>query len=134
MCHTSTSFSTPSFPLSFTQSIPLSGVDAPKDLISKLLVVDPAKRITVQEALTHDFFQILVRLEALCLHQCHAAFPLSLFYISLLYSVFSSVCSQFELLSLFLTHLVPLLSPSCTSLLSCFNLVPHSLAPQPCLT
>ncbi|XP_045623206.1 phosphorylase b kinase gamma catalytic chain, skeletal muscle/heart isoform isoform X3 [Procambarus clarkii] len=33
--------------------------DTPKDLISKLLVVDPAKRITVQEALTHDFFQIL---------------------------------------------------------------------------
>ncbi|XP_071547467.1 phosphorylase b kinase gamma catalytic chain, skeletal muscle/heart isoform isoform X3 [Panulirus ornatus] len=33
--------------------------DAPKDLISKLLVVDPAKRITVQEALSHDFFQIL---------------------------------------------------------------------------
>lgn len=34
--------------------------DTPKDLISKLLVVDPAQRITVQEALTHDFFQILV--------------------------------------------------------------------------
>ncbi|XP_042204331.1 phosphorylase b kinase gamma catalytic chain, skeletal muscle/heart isoform-like isoform X3 [Homarus americanus] len=33
--------------------------DAPKDLISRLLVVDPGKRITVQEALTHDFFQIL---------------------------------------------------------------------------
>lgn len=33
--------------------------DAPKDLISKLLVLDPARRITVQEALTHDFFQIL---------------------------------------------------------------------------
>ncbi|XP_066954875.1 phosphorylase b kinase gamma catalytic chain, liver/testis isoform isoform X3 [Macrobrachium rosenbergii] len=33
--------------------------DSPKDLISKLLVVDPAKRITVQQALNHDFFQIL---------------------------------------------------------------------------
>lgn len=33
--------------------------DTPKDLISKLLVVDPSKRITVQEALAHDFFQIL---------------------------------------------------------------------------
>ncbi|KAK4304069.1 hypothetical protein Pmani_023966 [Petrolisthes manimaculis] len=33
--------------------------DTPKDLISKLLVVDPTKRITVQEALTHDFFQIM---------------------------------------------------------------------------
>ncbi|XP_037785837.1 phosphorylase b kinase gamma catalytic chain, skeletal muscle/heart isoform-like [Penaeus monodon] len=33
--------------------------DAPKDLISKLLVVEPSKRITVQEALAHDFFQIL---------------------------------------------------------------------------
>ncbi|XP_042871538.1 phosphorylase b kinase gamma catalytic chain, skeletal muscle/heart isoform-like isoform X1 [Penaeus japonicus] len=33
--------------------------DAPKDLISKLLVVDPSKRINVQEALAHDFFQIM---------------------------------------------------------------------------
>ncbi|XP_047493494.1 phosphorylase b kinase gamma catalytic chain, skeletal muscle/heart isoform-like [Penaeus chinensis] len=33
--------------------------DAPKDLISKLLVVEPSKRITVTEALAHDFFQIL---------------------------------------------------------------------------
>ncbi|KAK7020758.1 Phosphorylase b kinase gamma catalytic chain, skeletal muscle/heart isoform, partial [Halocaridina rubra] len=33
--------------------------DSPKDLISKLLVVDPVKRINVQEALNHDFFQIL---------------------------------------------------------------------------
>ncbi|KAK8405037.1 hypothetical protein O3P69_001545 [Scylla paramamosain] len=33
--------------------------DTPKDLISKLLVVEPAQRISVQEALTHDFFQIL---------------------------------------------------------------------------
>ncbi|CAL4058929.1 unnamed protein product, partial [Meganyctiphanes norvegica] len=33
--------------------------DAPKDLISKLLVVDPAKRYTVQEALCHNFFQIM---------------------------------------------------------------------------
>ncbi|XP_069991341.1 phosphorylase b kinase gamma catalytic chain, skeletal muscle/heart isoform isoform X2 [Penaeus vannamei] len=33
--------------------------DTPKDLISKLLVVEPSKRITVQEALAHDFFQIL---------------------------------------------------------------------------
>ncbi|KAG0722416.1 Phosphorylase b kinase gamma catalytic chain, liver/testis isoform [Chionoecetes opilio] len=34
--------------------------DTPKDLISKLLVVDPARRVTVQQALTHDFFQILL--------------------------------------------------------------------------
>ncbi|XP_050689062.1 phosphorylase b kinase gamma catalytic chain, skeletal muscle/heart isoform-like isoform X1 [Eriocheir sinensis] len=33
--------------------------DSPKDLISKLLVVDPSRRITVQQALTHDFFQIM---------------------------------------------------------------------------
>ncbi|RXG70114.1 Phosphorylase b kinase gamma catalytic chain, skeletal muscle/heart isoform [Armadillidium vulgare] len=33
--------------------------DTPKDLISKLLVTDPSKRITVKEALKHEFFQIL---------------------------------------------------------------------------
>lgn len=33
--------------------------DAPKDLISKLLVVDPKKRFTVDEALKHEFFQVL---------------------------------------------------------------------------
>lgn len=30
--------------------------DAPKDLIRRLLVVDPARRITVREALQHPFF------------------------------------------------------------------------------
>uniref|UniRef100_A0A4D5R904 phosphorylase kinase n=1 Tax=Scolopendra viridis TaxID=118503 RepID=A0A4D5R904_SCOVI len=33
--------------------------DAPKDLISKLLTVDPSKRITIADALKHEFFQIL---------------------------------------------------------------------------
>ncbi|EFX65772.1 phosphorylase b kinase gamma catalytic chain, skeletal muscle/heart isoform-like isoform X2 [Daphnia pulex] len=33
--------------------------DAPKDLISKLLVVDPKRRLTVDEALKHEFFQVL---------------------------------------------------------------------------
>lgn len=33
--------------------------DAPKDLISKLLVVDPKKRFSVDEALQHEFFQVL---------------------------------------------------------------------------
>lgn len=35
--------------------------EAPKDLISKLLVVDPKRRYTVDEALKHEFFQVLVR-------------------------------------------------------------------------
>ena len=35
-------------------------IDAPKDLISKLLVVDPKKRVTVDQALQHEFFQVLV--------------------------------------------------------------------------
>jgi len=34
--------------------------DTPKDLISKLLIVDPKKRYTVDDALNHEFFQILV--------------------------------------------------------------------------
>ena len=34
--------------------------DAPKDLIAKLLVVDPLKRLTVDEALKHEFFQVIV--------------------------------------------------------------------------
>jgi len=33
--------------------------DSPKDLISKLLTVEPKKRFTVDEALQHEFFQIL---------------------------------------------------------------------------
>ncbi|XP_046656521.1 phosphorylase b kinase gamma catalytic chain, skeletal muscle/heart isoform-like isoform X2 [Daphnia pulicaria] len=33
--------------------------EAPKDLISKLLVVDPKRRLTVDEALKHEFFQVL---------------------------------------------------------------------------
>jgi len=33
--------------------------DAPKDLISKLLIVDPKKRYTVDDALSHEFFQVL---------------------------------------------------------------------------
>lgn len=34
--------------------------EPPKDLIRKLLVVDPKKRITIEEALNHPFFQLLV--------------------------------------------------------------------------
>lgn len=37
--------------------------DSPKDLISKLLVVDPLRRIAVREALQHEFFQILTHHE-----------------------------------------------------------------------
>ncbi|KAK2714842.1 phosphorylase b kinase gamma catalytic chain, skeletal muscle/heart isoform-like isoform X2 [Artemia franciscana] len=33
--------------------------DVPKDLISKLLVTDPARRYTVDDALRHEFFQVL---------------------------------------------------------------------------
>lgn len=33
--------------------------EAPKDLISKLLVVDPKRRFTIEQALQHDFFQVL---------------------------------------------------------------------------
>jgi len=35
--------------------------EPPKDLIRKLLVVDPKKRITINEALQHPFFQMMVR-------------------------------------------------------------------------
>ena len=49
-------------------------IDTPKDLISKLLVVDPAKRFTVQQALNHDFFQVLVSI----LHLYFMAFTLFL--------------------------------------------------------
>src|SRR5438477_21286 len=34
-------------------------VEAPKDLIRKLLVVDPSRRLSVKEALEHEFFQNL---------------------------------------------------------------------------
>lgn len=34
--------------------------EPPKDLIRKLLVVEPEKRITIQEALNHSFFQVMV--------------------------------------------------------------------------
>lgn len=36
--------------------------EAPKDLIRRLLVVDPVKRITIDEALNHSFFQTVVGL------------------------------------------------------------------------
>lgn len=35
-------------------------LDAPKDLITKLLVVDPKQRITIEGALNHPFFQTVV--------------------------------------------------------------------------
>lgn len=41
--------------------------DAPKDLISKLLVVDPAKRISIKDALEHPFFHTVVSLNYLIL-------------------------------------------------------------------
>ncbi|XP_071448536.1 phosphorylase b kinase gamma catalytic chain, skeletal muscle/heart isoform isoform X1 [Hetaerina americana] len=34
--------------------------EAPKDLIQKLLVVEPRKRITIEDALAHPFFQIML--------------------------------------------------------------------------
>lgn len=34
--------------------------EAPKDLIRKLLVVDPKKRISIKEALDHCFFHTVV--------------------------------------------------------------------------
>lgn len=34
--------------------------DAPKDLIRKLLVVEPLKRISIREALDHPFFHTVV--------------------------------------------------------------------------
>lgn len=34
--------------------------EAPKDLIRKLLVVDPKKRISIKEALEHSFFHTVV--------------------------------------------------------------------------
>lgn len=34
--------------------------EAPKDLIRKLLVVDPRKRISIKEALEHSFFHTVV--------------------------------------------------------------------------
>ncbi|ENN71858.1 hypothetical protein YQE_11473, partial [Dendroctonus ponderosae] len=39
--------------------------ESPKDLIRKLLVVDPKQRIGIKEALTHEFFQA-VKLETVC--------------------------------------------------------------------
>lgn len=35
-------------------------LDAPKDLIRKLLVVDPKQRISIKDALSHPFFQAVV--------------------------------------------------------------------------
>lgn len=35
-------------------------VETPKDLIRKLLVVEASQRITVKEALQHEFFQVVV--------------------------------------------------------------------------
>lgn len=34
--------------------------EPPKDLIRRLLVVDPLKRITIDDALNHPFFQTVV--------------------------------------------------------------------------
>lgn len=36
-------------------------IDSPKDLIRKLLVLDPNDRLTVNEALEHPFFNVKVR-------------------------------------------------------------------------
>jgi serine/threonine protein kinase len=35
-------------------------IDSPKDLIRKLLVLDPSDRLTVNEALEHPFFNVKV--------------------------------------------------------------------------
>lgn len=47
--------------------------EAPKDLISKLLVVDPKRRFTIEQALQHDFFQVLVRSFIVALVELHSA-------------------------------------------------------------
>lgn len=52
------------------QSSYLVDTDAPKDLISKLLVVDPKRRFTVEDALKHEFFQVLVSRRLLFLLSC----------------------------------------------------------------
>ena len=36
--------------------------EAPKDLIRKLLVIDPRKRISIKEALEHTFFHTVVNI------------------------------------------------------------------------
>lgn len=36
-------------------------LEAPKDLITKLLVLNPNERLTVEEALNHPFFNVKVR-------------------------------------------------------------------------
>jgi phosphorylase kinase gamma subunit len=38
-------------------------LEAPKDLIRKLLVVDPRKRISIKDALEHSFFHTVVSAE-----------------------------------------------------------------------
>lgn len=45
---------------SFTSPEWIDITDAPKDLIRKLLVVDPLKRISIKDALEHSFFHTVV--------------------------------------------------------------------------
>lgn len=43
--------------------------DPPKDLIRRLLVVDPSQRITIDDALRHPFFMTVVSLQVLLAYQ-----------------------------------------------------------------
>jgi len=51
--------------------------EPPKDLIRKLLVVDPKKRITVNEALQHPFFHMMVRVITCIAVLCSCSSPVS---------------------------------------------------------
>jgi len=51
--------------------------EPPKDLIRKLLVVDPKKRITINEALQHPFFQMMVRVITSSAVLCSCSPPVS---------------------------------------------------------
>jgi len=51
--------------------------EPPKDLICKLLVVNPKKRITINEALQHPFFQMMVRVITRSAVLCSCSCPVS---------------------------------------------------------
>jgi serine/threonine protein kinase len=51
--------------------------EPPKDLIHKLLVIDPKKRITIKEALQHPVFQMMVRVITSSAVLCSGSSPVS---------------------------------------------------------